>query len=119
MRLTTWLLLASLGTMQAATPRRDVVRRICASDMGQGEMARVDVLLTAAGLVKVLVLRPDIRRVSHGPHTYFDADGTTLLVVAERPLAPGEAATDPVQARLRALTAGLRPGKAVYCSTTR
>lgn len=115
-----WVLLgAALSSVQASGPRPDVLKRICATAFGRGDMARVDVLLDRASVVKVLVLRPDITQFSHAPHTYFGADGATLLVVPERPITPGEAKTDPVLTKRDALTRGLTPGRPVLCSAHR
>ncbi len=119
MLVTAWLLSMTLASAEAAGPRPQVLKKICATEFGQGEMAYVDVLLDKNKAVKVLVLRPDIRRFSHAPHTYFGPDGSTLLVVAERPITPEQAATDPVQVKLRTLTRDLTPGRAVFCSSHR
>ena len=71
MLVSVWLLLATGQSAQAAAPRPDVLKTICATEFGRGDMARVDVLLDKANSVKVLVLRPDLTRFSHPPHTYF------------------------------------------------
>ena len=118
MPISTWLVV-SLLAMQAVTPRPDVLKKICATAFGQGDMARVDVLLDKAKTVKVLVLRPDISRFSHAPHTYFGPDGSTLLVVPERPITPEQARTDPVLLQQQALLRDLTPARPVYCSNHR
>jgi hypothetical protein len=114
--ITAWFLATALASTQVAGPRPDVLKKICATEFGRGDMARVDVLLDKAKAVKVLVLRPDITRFSHAPHTYFDPDGSTLLVVAERPITPESARTDPVLRKLDALVRDLTPGRSMYCS---
>lgn len=121
MAVSAWLLLLMtlVSVPQGTAPRADVLKAICATRFGQGDMARVDVLLDKAGTAKVLALRPDITRFSHAPHTYLDGNGTTLLVVAERPVTPEEAKTDPVLRKLASLTRGLTPGRPVYCSAHR
>jgi hypothetical protein len=119
MLVSVWLLVAALPSATAPGPRPEVLKAICATEFGQGEMARVDVLLDKKGAVKVLVLRPDLRRFSHAPHTYFAPDGSTLLVVAERPITPEQAKTDPVQVELRTLTRDLTSGRPVFCSDHR
>jgi hypothetical protein len=119
MLISAWLLLAALPAVQATGPRPEVLKRICATEFGKGEMARVDVLLDKEKAVKVLVLRPDIGRFSHAPHTYFAPDGSTLLVVAERPITPEEAKTDPVLLKQSALVRDLTPGRSVFCSDHR
>ena len=120
MLVSAWLLLVtSLSSVQAMGPRPAVLKAICATEFGRGDMARVDVLYDKDKVVKVLVLRPDIMRFSHAPHTYFDADGATLLVVPERPISPAEAQSDPVVRKAGALTRGLTPGRAVSCSAHR
>jgi len=119
MLLGTWLLVVALVSAQSTGPRPDVLKAICATDFGQGEMARVDVLFDKARVVKVLALRPDITRFSHAPHTYFGPDGTTLLVVPERPITPEQARTDPVLLKQQALVRDLTPGRAVYCTNHR
>lgn len=119
MLLSAWLLVVTGVWAQASSPRPEVVKKICATSFGQGEMARVDVLLDKARTVKVLALRPDISRFSHAPHTYFGPDGSTLLVVPERPITPEQARTDPVLLKQAALVRDLTPGKAVYCSDHR
>jgi hypothetical protein len=119
MLISAWLVLAALPAVQPTGPRPEVLKTICATQFGQGDMARVDVLLDKAKAVKVLVLRPDIRRFSHAPHTYFAPDGSTLLVVAERPITPEQARTDPVLLKLRALISDLAPGRPVFCSDHR
>ena len=113
-----WMLMVALVSAQAAGPRPDVVKKICATTFGQG-MARVDVLLDKTKAVKVLALRPDISRFSHAPHTYFDPDGSALLVVPERPITPEQARTDPVLLKLESLVRGLTPGRATYCNDHR
>ena len=114
-----WLFIVALVPAQAIGPRPDVVKKICATSFGQGEMARVDVLLDKARAVKVLALRPDITRYSHAPHTYFGPDGTTLLVVPERPITPEQAKSDPVLLQQLALLRDLTPGRPVYCKDHR
>lgn len=114
-----WLLVAASLAAQATGPRPDVLRTICATEFGQGDMARVDVLLNKAKAVTVLVLRPDLRRFSHAPHTYYAPDGSTLLVVAERPITAEQAKTDPLLLKVKVLTRDLLPGKAVFCSNHR
>lgn len=111
--------MAALALVQATGPKPAVLKTICASEFGQGEMARVDVLLDKGGAVRVLRLQPDIRRFSHAPHTYFSPDGATLLVVPERPLSADEAKTDPVQVELTKLTRDLVTGRPAYCSAHR
>lgn len=114
-----WLLAMTLASTQAISPRADVLKKVCATEFGQGEMARVDVLLDKTRAIKVLALRPDITRFSHAPHTYFGPDGSTLLVVAERPITPEQAKSDPVLLQLRALLRDLTPGQAVFCKDHR
>jgi hypothetical protein len=114
-----WLFIVALVQAQAIGPRPAVVKKICATSFGQGEMARVDVLLDRAKAVKVLALRPDITRYSHAPHTYFGPDGTTLLVVPERPITPEQAKSDPVLLQQQALLRDLTPGRPVYCKDHR
>lgn len=111
-----WLVVVAMALAQSTEPRPDVLRKICASKFGQGDMARVDVLLDREKVVRVLALRPDIQRFSHAPHTYFGPDGSTLLVVPERPMTPEQAKTDPVLLELGTLTRGLEPGRPVLCS---
>ena len=119
MLVSAWLLVMVSIQAQGLPPRPDVLKKICATEFGQGDMARVDVLLDKAKAVKVLALRPDISRFSHAPHTYFGPDGATLLVVAERPITLEQAKTDPVLLQQEALLRGLTPGRAVYCSNRR
>ena len=119
MLVSAWVLVVAFVSAQATLPRPDVLKKICATTFGQGEMARIDVLLDKATAVKVLALRPDISRFSHAPHTYFGPDGSTLLVVPERPITPEQAATDPVLLQQRALLRDLTPGRPVYCTDHR
>lgn len=120
MLVSAWLLLVpALSSAQATGPRPAVLKAICATEFGRGDMARVDVLYDKDKVVKVLVLRPDIMRFTHAPHTYFDAGGAKLLVVPERPITPEEAKTDPVLRKASTLTRGLTAGRPAYCSAHR
>ena len=119
MLVSAWLLVVAFVSAQAVGPRADVLKKICASSFAQGDMARVDVLLDTAKVVKVLALRPDIARFSHAPHTYFGPDGSTLLVVPERPITPEQAKTDPVLLQQKALLRDLTPGQPTYCKDHR
>ncbi len=100
-------------------PRPDVLKKICASQFGQGDFARIEVFYDKAGSVAVLALRPDINRFTHAPHTYYGPDGATLLVVPERPIAAEQAKSDPVLQKLDALMRDLKEGQSKVCSSYR
>lgn len=114
-----WLLVVAWLAAQTTGPRPEVLKTICATEFGQGDMARVDVLLNKAKAVTVLVLRPDLTRFSHAPHTYFGPDGATLLVVPERPITREQAKSDRLLLEVQALTRDLTAGKPVFCSKHR
>jgi hypothetical protein len=110
------------GAAQTAAPkepRADVLKAICASQFGQGDFASVDVFRNASGAVMVLALRPDITRFTHAPHTYFGSDGTSLLVVPERPVTPEERKSDPVLRKQDELLRSLTKGRSTSCSDQR
>ena len=100
-------------------PRRDVLRRVCASPFGAGDFARVEVYRNKAGAVAVLALRPDIQQFTHAPHTYYRPDGAELLVVADRPVVKGDPESDALVSKLAALLRDLRGGGSQFCSEYR
>ena len=100
-------------------PRANVLKTICASELGQGNFARVDVFRNASGAVRVLALRPDINRFTHAPHTYYGPDGTSLLTVPERPVTPEQRKTDAVLRKQDELLLGLKESGAKFCSENR
>ena len=110
------------GAAQTAAlekPRADVLKTICASQFGQGDLASVEVFRSASGAIKVFALRPDITRFTHAPHTYYGPDGTSLLVVPDRPVTAEERKSDPVLGKQDELLRSLTKGGSTSCSDHR
>ena len=103
----------------AKEPSPDVLKAICASEFGKGDLARVDVFRARNGATAVLALRPDITRFTHAPHTYYGPDGVSLLVVPERPLTSEQIKNDPVLQKRDALLRNLEQGGSRFCSSHR
>jgi hypothetical protein len=107
------------GATAAEAPRADVLKTICASEFGQGDMASVDVFRNTSGAVAALVLRPDISRFTHAPHSYYAPDGSPLMIVPERPVTPAARNTDPVLKQQDELLRTLVESESTPCSQHR
>jgi hypothetical protein len=110
------------GAAQTAAleePRADVLQAICKSQFGQGDLAEVEVYRNASRAVTVLALRPDLTRFTHAPHTYYGPDGTSLLVVPDRPVTQEERKSDPVLRKQDELLRSLTKSASTSCSKHR
>jgi hypothetical protein len=107
------------GAAASQKPRAEVMKAICASQFGQGDLARVTTFRNASRAIVVLALLPDINRFTHAPHTYYGPDGKSLLVVPQRPVTPEERQRDPVLKRQDELLRGLVESESTFCSDHR